>query len=186
MGRPGLKNRLLPVSLAALILVHASAEARRWHHGICLFGLADVANPPRFEDYPASPHNVARPAAPVLSNASARRFRTMLGRGAAEGPNFAGDATVVTWGCGSSCIDFAIVDARSGRVSFAEQLRYLWHGHVDDDHALVYRGDSRLLAVLGMPHEDERREGILFFEWTGHSLRLLRSVPAHQLCGSRT
>ena len=54
--------------------------------------------------------------------AHARRLRTMLRIGAASGPNFAGHYTPVTWGCGVACQEFAIVDAKSGRV------RYQWTG----------------------------------------------------------
>lgn len=72
---------------------------------------------PTFADYPAAEPGIATPAPVDLgSHPRAREFRTMLTRGAAEGPNFAGHYTVVTWGCGTMCQEFMIVDARTGRV----------------------------------------------------------------------
>src|ERR1035438_1603912 len=36
--------------------------------------------------------------------------------GAAMGPNFAGHYTIVTWGCGSSCVSAVVVNANTGAV----------------------------------------------------------------------
>jgi hypothetical protein len=73
--------------------------------------------PLRFEEFPAEAVYAGAPAEVVLaSHPRAQSFRTMLRRGAAAGPNFAGHLTVVTWGCGTQCQEFMVVDAASGRV----------------------------------------------------------------------
>lgn len=87
---------------------------------------------PRFEDYPTGPsENVTAPApVDLTSHPEGRTYRTALARGAAQGPNFAGVFTVVTWGCGTMCQRSMIVDARTGGIvadltaslSFAFQL----------------------------------------------------------------
>jgi hypothetical protein len=73
---------------------------------------------PRFEDYPVTNRFRGR-VAPVLIESAAygRMFRTRLREGSHNGPNFAGEFTVVVWGCGTSCQYVAIVDARTGRLS---------------------------------------------------------------------
>jgi hypothetical protein len=43
-------------------------------------------------------------------------YQTRLREGAKKGPNFAGYFTLVSWGCGSSCQEWAVIDARTGRV----------------------------------------------------------------------
>jgi hypothetical protein len=170
------------MSAALLLLAPGDAAARRWEEGFCLYSLADVADRPRFEDYPAARPPVARSAAPRLASPDARRYRTRLGLGAAGGPAFAGPYRIAAWGCGAACLAWAIIDARTGRVTFPGGLGTISGGHVDE-HPLVFRADSRLLVVLGAPEEDETREGALFLEWTGTALRRLRFVPAAMLCG---
>lgn len=45
-----------------------------------------------------------------------KRYRTMIRLGCEEGINFAGKYTLATWGCGSNCIESAIIDRRTGRI----------------------------------------------------------------------
>lgn len=114
--------------------------------------------------------------APVDLNSHplARRYRTVLRAGARKGPNFAGHYTVVGWGCGSSCIQFAVVDARNGAVFFPQDFDSISTVHVDSDGfqseangdgywGLRYRLDSRLLIVLGALDESEEREGATYY-----------------------
>jgi hypothetical protein len=69
--------------------------------------------------YPAGLAFKGKPAAVNLaSHKDARSFRTRLREAAAQGPNFAGYMTVATWGCGTSCQQIALIDARNGRVYF--------------------------------------------------------------------
>nr|MBA4160030.1 hypothetical protein [Gemmatimonadota bacterium] len=100
---------------------------------------AAAAEPPRFEDYPTGKVQGIEKPAPVdlSSHPDARQFRTALSRGAAEGPNFAGHYTVVSWGCGTMCQQLRIVDARTGRV----------HEGPISLLGVEYRLDSRLLVV---------------------------------------
>ena len=75
---------------------------------------------PRFESYPVSSTFRGKPAPVNLRGHSrAKIYRTVLREGAKEGPNFAGHYTVVMWGCGSDCMEVAVVDAKTGRVYFA-------------------------------------------------------------------
>lgn len=71
---------------------------------------------PSFGQYRATQRYNGRPAPVNLNTPEARRFRTVLTNGAKLGPNFAGQYTVVTWGCGTECQQVAIVDAKTGRV----------------------------------------------------------------------
>lgn len=181
-------HRPLRTLAAASLLLFAAAPAGagHWDRGGCVFALSDIAHAPRFADYPAPRRTVARPARPVLVTAEQRNYRTVFRNGAAEGPNFAGNFTIVPWSCGAGCIDWAIVDARTGRIVIDQDLRDLLNIHLLDSHSddarLTFRPDSRLLILGGMPREDEAREGLLFLEWTGSALRRLRFVPIRELC----
>lgn len=138
---------------------------------------------PRFEDMPVAQKFTGKPAPVKLSTPESRRYRTVIREGAREGPNFAGHYTIVTWGCGTGCIQFAIVDATTGvvysprfyvaaRVRFDEETQ-------QSDEPLQFRIDSKLLIVSGSPNE--KNEGIYYYSWNGKRLTLLKSAAFKKL-----
>lgn len=154
----------------------------------CNVRLADVKQPLRFEDFPAPASGASPIAKPLIDSTEARRYRTMIRQGAADGPNFAGHFAVVAWGCGSSCSERAIVDTRTGHVYFDKRLRDLdttqadENGESDNQFPAYFNLSSRLLVIVGAPGEDESRDGVAFYAWTGNQLKLLRFVPRLQAC----
>jgi hypothetical protein len=72
----------------------------------------------------------------------------MLREGAKQGPNFAGHYTVVMWGCGSDCMEVAVVDAKTGHVYFVPFT-------VSPSMEADYRSNSRLF-VRNPPERNER------------------------------
>ena len=100
--------------------------------------LACPSDLPRFTDYAVHSVYRGKPAAvDFTSDPGSRRYRTVLTRAEARGPNFAGHYTVATWGCGSPCQSNVVLDAATGRIvaSFASSI------------GATYRPDSRLLIV---------------------------------------
>ena len=177
---------LLLLSLAFPMMV-AGADEPEVIEGCYPLTLKDIANfkVPRFEEYAVTIAFTGQLATPdVKSQARARRFRTMIRREAAQGPNFAGHYTIVWWGCGTACIEFAIVDAKSGRVFFSSGLSYIdgtFVGiHTSEPEpeltTLRYRLDSSLLIVIGAPEERETRAGVTYYEWNGKHLNKLRFI----------
>ena len=131
---------------------------------------------PQFADYPVDSIFSGRPAPVDLSsNPVARRFRTVLRQGARSGPNYAGHLTVVTWGCGTSCIVIAVVDARSGRV---------FSSPVGAGYGVERHVDSRLLVVDHIACEDTTWAApyAIFLQWTGRRLQVIDSMPNHKIC----
>lgn len=59
---------------------------------------------PTFEQFAVTESFTGPPAKPILNTPGDRFFRTMIRKGAAKGPNFAGHHTIAVWGCGTSCI----------------------------------------------------------------------------------
>ncbi len=72
--------------------------------------------------YPAGPAYTGK-TAPVDLNSEkdARQFKTRLLDAAKGKPNFAGHVIVTMWGCGTSCQTIALIDTRTGKVSFGPQ-----------------------------------------------------------------
>jgi hypothetical protein len=76
----------------------------------------DKASFPKFEQFAVGERFRGRVHALVLKARLARRFRTVIREAMAGGVNFAGHYVVASWGCGTGCIQFAVVDAITGEV----------------------------------------------------------------------
>lgn len=179
-------------ALAALAATMEAGAAPEAAEASCFMRLGRLADAPRFEDFPAQRQRITRQGGPILSTREARTFRSVIGAAAAQGPNFAGAYTVAVWGCGGSCTDFAVVDNRTGRVTFTAGLRPIAGDHGGDApdygaglyYNLRFRPDSRLLILVGAPREDESRDGVTFLEWRDGQFHQLRFIPRAQLCAS--
>lgn len=137
---------------------------------------------PKFEDYAVPAVKVARPAAPILNTADKRAFRSQLRRAAQQGAPFAGRYRVGLWGCGAGCTTLAIIDAKTGAVTFDDEIRNISDSAYNPFDRVTFRPDSRLLMISGMPMEDERRNGLTFYEWTGERLIFLKRYRYDQVC----
>lgn len=143
-------------------------------------------NAPRFDQYPAKAEQIKKLKVNLKSHPDARTYRTVLRRGVAEGPNFAGHYSAVGWGCGTSCVQFAVVDVKSGKVIFPDEFTSVMGLHFDADDfekegsgpfwGLRYKIDSRLLVVVGMLDEDEKREGAFYYVLEKGKLKRLFDV----------
>jgi len=153
--------------------------ANAWANTVAISAWAQSHGMPSFNDFLVDDTASIRPV-PVnlVANPSAQRMRTRLRQGAAEGPNFAGGFTVVSWGCGSPCVQFAIIAARTGRVHMYDQP---WV------RPPLFRRDSRLLIEdptgfmtdsLGHP---KLASMVRYYEWTGDSLVVRDSLDAQHV-----
>jgi hypothetical protein len=148
--------------------------------------VAQTAAVPKFEDFPATEKFSGKLAAPVLKTSGNRTFRTQIREGAARGPNYAGTLTIATWGCGSSCVSLAVIDARSGEIypglppyfAFGSSLKFAdgAESYSDKFEPLSFKLTSRLLLVRGCPEEKDC--ALYAFEWTGQTFRVLSQQPA--------
>lgn len=169
-----MKNWLLFIILISLALTYPvfAEENGKYCYPITAKDLTRE-NAPRFDQYPAKAEQIKNPNVNLKSHPDARTYRTMLRRGVAEGPNFAGHYAVVGWGCGTSCVQFAVVDVRSGKVIFPDDFTGVMGLHFDADDfekegsgsfwGLRYKTESRLLVVVGMLDEDENKEGAFYY-----------------------
>jgi hypothetical protein len=138
---------------------------------------------PRFEDY-AAPVYKGKPAPVNLNSAKgAKTFRTNLREGARKGVNFAGRFALVSWGCGTGCMDAGIVDLKTGTVYFPKELAGVGVWYFQDnpsEEILDFKPNSRLLVLSGWPateaNADNPKAGLYYYEWTGASLKLVKYV----------
>ena len=176
---------LLPIVLLIFTSITAQAQDARNCYPITVKDLIRE-NAPRFDQYPAKVEQIRHPAKVKLDSHMARRYRTVLRRGAAEGPNFAGHYAVVGWGCGTSCVQFAVVDLKSGKVTFPADFAIVTQEHFEADgfdkagagdfNALRFKIDSELLIVIGALDEGEKGEGAFYYLLQGGKLKRIFSV----------
>ena len=139
--------------------------------------LTDLGTTPVFEAFPVNTAGDSRnyTARVLLTSRLARRYRTVLSSEGTKEPNFAGHYRVVTWGCGTDCRGFAIVNRKTGGVFTPPSIEYVAGVTGNDEPRIGFRLDSRLLVVAGRINDDI--EGKFFYEWTGKRLKLLYRMP---------
>lgn len=123
---------------------------------------------PSFAQYRVTQRYNGRPAAVNLNSPQARRFRTVLTNGARRGPNFAGQYTVVTWGCGTECQQVAIVDAKTGRVYMTGITASLGVKHQLNSRLLVVNPPEEI-ALFGSNKPDWLYSR--YYVWESNRLR---------------
>jgi hypothetical protein len=173
----------------------------------CAISLAaqGISALPRFEDYPAGQAFEGRPNPPKLKNRYEQLYRTRIREGVEKGwgvhargwgvygqgkgkerpgPNFAGRYIVITWGCGSPCIQMAIVDAQTGSIyrppitadpqGFVLPLLTLGN-RVSRPAEVDFRLDSRLMIIRATPVQSKAHPSYeYFFVFEGDGWKLLR------------
>ena len=97
--------------------------------------------PPTFEAYKTPVANIHKSHVKIQSHPVGKKFRIVIRETvASKGINFAGQFTLVEWGCGTNCTRFAIVDLKTGQISYDPDLMSTFRG-------LDFRRDSALLVV---------------------------------------
>lgn len=109
-------------------------------------------------------------------------YRTRLSAALRGGVNFSGHYIITGWGCGTGCTNGAIIETRSGRVIWPQQLMNLDARYGDEysEEQIEFRKDSRLLIIHGVPGADENAptkcSGDHYYEWKNEKLHLLKSL----------
>ncbi len=119
---------------------------------------------PEFADYPAVVSVEKLQRVDLDSHPLAKTFRTRLQALEGRVANFAGHYLVQTWGCGSSCQQFAIVDVRTGQVFMDED----WSTSL----GVCHNASSTLLIANPGALAPGRIESV-YYHWDGSQLSLL-------------
>ncbi|HMQ02897.1 MAG TPA: hypothetical protein PKD26_03200 [Pyrinomonadaceae bacterium] len=143
---------------------------------------------PGHSAYPAKVEKATAKAIDLRRSPGASTYRTRLREGLRGGVNFAGRYILTGWGCGTGCTYAAVIDGRTGRVYFPDQLKAItvWFGRTDEEfETFDYKKDSRLLILRGTPGPmdedldvfDNPKQGTYYYEWMGTRFRLIKFVP---------
>jgi hypothetical protein len=91
----------------------------------------------------------------LKSYPGAYQFRSRIREGVKDGPNFAGHYTLVIWGCGTQCGNFAIVDDKTGKIVVVDCDETCYHH---------FKKNSRLLILKTLCMENEDSAGADYYE----------------------
>jgi hypothetical protein len=145
-------------------------------------GGAAAVDTPEFGDYKVKVSTAQPKPIKFAGNKDARMFRTRLTEARNEGVNFAGHFIFASWGCGTSCLQGAIIDASTGEVFFPEELSVMSFGMGGDeipDEPLQFRKDSKLFILHGYTggDSDEPEGGVHYLVWEGKKFKRVKYVP---------
>ena len=127
---------------------------------------------PGFQEFAVADTDTGQPAPLRLDSHDARLYRTVLRRGAAAGPNFAGHLTVVLWTHGTF-VNVAVIDARTGHV-YPIQFSEYPVGPMFRRNSSLFVAD---LTMLG-GEDDHPKYPVLYLQWTGFGFRTVRKLDA--------
>lgn len=141
-------------------------------HDANLGSIADEVSLPSFTSFPAPAKFEGLPTLPDFSSGPAREYKTRIEQALKHGPNFAGDMTIVTFGCGTSCLMGYVVSSGDGRVFDLPDV-----GEETTALALDFNLGSRLLVMQWSSSEAGRCVG-QGFEWTGERFNALKQFSS--------
>lgn len=131
---------------------------------------------PQFKDFQVKEQYRGTTHALLLTR-EARMFRTRLREAAKGKPNFAGRYIVATWGCGSACVEGAVIDAKTGRVYMLPATLCCWTAMVDDNfNPVEFRLNSRLIIFSGARNEREGDVAAHYYKFENNRFVFLRSI----------
>jgi hypothetical protein len=106
-------------------------------------------NAAEFRDFPSEPPLRWTAIAPKINTPKARTYCGQLKSQSKKGPNFNGHYRLVSWGCGTSCLAWAVVDLSNGNVWIAP-VNYCASPRMDKEGMPIWiesRIDSSLVCL---------------------------------------
>lgn len=142
---------------------------------------AEEARMPRFEAYPVTETFTGTPAPVNLDSVDerAREATAVLREAAAKGPNFAGHYTAVSWVGSDSNRSFAVIDARTGRVTMGTHWISMGLSHRLDSSLLITDPIGPWREAYGLESEELAGASIqsVYYHWDGERLNLINVLP---------
>jgi hypothetical protein len=132
-------------------------------------GVISSVTLPFFSNYTVTKSQVALTDLPAIdpkSHSLGASYATRFSAANETAPNFAGKYSIVSWGCGSSCENGAIVNRETGQI--------LGQLPVVAERGLLYEADSKLLVINPYVNDNYSNFDVLpthYYEWTGTSFK---------------
>lgn len=138
---------------------------------------------PRFSDHPVTVERARIKTLNFKRDPDAAAYKTRLSSAVKGGTNFAGHYIIAGWGCGTGCTNAAIIDARTGKVMWPDELTNVdaTYGDGYSEVQLDFKKNSRLLIIHGRPGSKEGSgaglpSGDHYLVWDGAKFKLIKSI----------
>lgn len=162
-------SRLYPYILLCL-----STYISSFNYAWADVSLAKNSEQLKFESYPAGTSKTSDTPTLKLNSKLAKHYKTAITEASKEPANFAGHYRVATWGCGTDCHGFAIINKQTGNVYTLPDVNYVVGVMGNDDERVAYKVNSRLLVLRGALNDEY--EGVYYYVWTGEKLKFLTKL----------
>jgi hypothetical protein len=110
-------------------------------------------NRPSYADYAVSVETKTAKEIILASHPLATEFRTnIINAFTEEDVNFAGKYVLTQWGCGTACVEAALIDGNTGRVFMPVILQGVTQGYnpaFAKHNILEFKKNSKLLIIYG-------------------------------------
>ena len=159
------------ISLLFLFVFYNSAQALDLSSPIC-----QTDKEPQFESFGVNENVKSGEIAGslVFLGKRTKKYKTVIANDANRGVNFSGHFRVVTWGCGTDCHQFAIINIKDRTVFMSNFIELIAGAMGNDEDRISFRPDSSLIVFNGSINDEV--EGKFFFKWkSGRLFFLCRS-----------
>jgi len=144
----------------------------------------DIGNPlspsidiPKYSDYSIEElgDDLIKPAPVDLdSHPRAKEFKTVLQNAEAKGPNFAYKYTIATWGCGTACHSYAVIDSSNGKVYFPNIGAQLGTSFQINSRLLIVDPPEMVYENYGNNINEPKYPTTQYYVWENNDFRLLK------------
>lgn len=151
-----------------VVLLKAGAFAHPLH---CML------DTPQLSDYRVPVSNAKAHPIFFQGNANARMFRSRLEEAQKGQVNFAGHLIFTSWGCGSSCVQAALINTKNGAVFFPKELSGMGFlgNETSTKPSWEFKNNSRLFVLNGQPaNKEERTTGATYLVWEETAFREIK------------
>jgi hypothetical protein len=164
------RNKVL-VAFASVSFLTLSANSFVFAKNV-VFDKCETYN---FEQYPTRISRSAITKKPIFITKLAKQYKTVITAGIEKPVNFAGHYRVVTWGCGTDCRGFAIINKLTGLVYTLPKVEYVAGVMGNDEERLQFRENSELFIINGVINDET--EGKFYYLFDKERLKLLAICP---------
>lgn len=135
-----------------------------------------LADTPKFSDYNVEElgESLIKPVPVNLnSHPKANEFRTTIRNAEENGPNFAYKYTIATWGCGTACHSYAVIDSSNGNVYFSNIGAQLGVSYNINSHLLIVDPPEMIYENYGNNIDDALYPATKYYVWKNNDFKFI-------------
>lgn len=135
---------------------------------------------PRFSDYPETKlsRELVKPPLVPEDWDEELKLRLLDSVGSSSRANFAGRYFVAVWGCGTACVNGAIIEPRTGKMHSLPSVSG-WKNVHRNFKGISFRHNSRLIILSGDRDDKEGDMGEHFYVFENGEVKFLKTIKSN-------